>query len=106
MSVLRRALLRLTYRLPEQSPTAAWYGVLGRSFRDRSMAALFGPTVYTRHPGWIDALGVGAVFISPRELLAAGDEYETRRVFERELVVLNGQGGVVDGRADAVAAVG
>lgn len=105
MSILHRALLCLTYRLPEQSPTAQWYGVLGRSFRDRSMAALFGPTIYTRHPGWIEALGVGAVFISPRDLLAAGDEYETRRVFERELAVLN-EGGVVDGRADAVAAVG
>jgi hypothetical protein len=80
----------VTYRDP-----ASGYAMLP-NFRDRTMSAEFGPTVATRYPVEVKALGLLAARMSPLEFLAVVAERDRPKVRRSDR----------DGHAVAVAAAG
>jgi hypothetical protein len=81
-----------------------WERITGRPYwTGRSYVAEYGPTVYGRHPEWVDSLGENACYLSPREVYAAVNEYHAAA---RRAVVRRRAGGVDGGRAVAIAAAG
>lgn len=68
MSWLRAAWNYATYRTPAQNPTLWDWGLPGFSFAGWSLAAEFGPTVYTRHPELAKMLARLGIHVSPAEL--------------------------------------
>ena len=80
MRWLRDAWDYATYRTPEQNPTLHWWDLLGIDFAGWAVGAEFGPTLATRYPAEVKALG-RVPLLSPREfldLLAARDAAKVR----------------------------
>ncbi len=80
MSWLRDAWDFATYRTPAQNPTLWRWGVPGADFSGATISAVFGPTVATRYPAEVKALGLLAAQESPREFLAVIAERDQPKV--------------------------